>query len=74
MDISTFFSYIQIKSKEDFHLSSLTFFQLGTILYEAINKPGTSFFDLAPIFSKLTRTDMVIPPFLTEATSRGLGH
>ncbi|QLZ69501.1 HEAT repeat domain-containing protein [Legionella sp. PC1000] len=71
MDISTFFSYIQIKLKEDFHLSSLTFFQLGTILYETINRPGTNFFDLAPIFSNLTRTDIIslINSFLIEITA-----
>ncbi|MCE0724167.1 MULTISPECIES: HEAT repeat domain-containing protein [Legionella] len=52
-------------------MSSLTFFQLGTILYETINRPGTNFFDLAPIFSNLTRTDIIslINSFLIEITA-----
>ncbi|KTC91261.1 HEAT repeat domain-containing protein [Fluoribacter dumoffii] len=52
-------------------MSSLTFFQLGTILFEIIKKPGTNFFDLAPIFSNLTRADIIslINHFLIEITS-----
>lgn len=52
-------------------MSSLTFYQLGHILYEAMCKPSKNFFDLALIFSELTREDIIslINSFLIEITA-----
>lgn len=49
-------------------MSALTFYQLGQLLYEAINKPNACFFDLINVFCNLRKEEIVslINNFLKE--------